>query len=56
MTEKDYQMRLRIINEVAQFIMGFADYSDLDTFHIPMEVMKSLINGVIPDKEVGYDR
>ena len=45
---KEEQKRLGTINEVAQFIMRFADYSTLDTFHIPLEVMKSLINGVIP--------
>jgi len=42
------RVRRGIISEVGRFIMNFAEYSTLDTFHIPLEVMKSLFNGVIP--------
>lgn len=45
------ELRLRTINEVALYIMEFADYTTLDTFHIPLDIMKSLINGVIPYQE-----
>ena len=46
------QLQLRTINEVARFIMRYADYADLDTFRIPLDIMKSLINGIIPYSEL----
>ena len=46
---KERENRKGIISEVARFIMNFADYSDKDTFHIPIEVMKLLICGIIPE-------
>ena len=46
---EDNQLRQGIINEVARFILKFADYSTTDTFHIPLEIMKSLMCGEIPE-------
>ena len=48
---KEHEARLQIISEVANYIMRFADYSTEDVFRIPLDIMKSLKNGIIPHKE-----
>ena len=47
-----HELRKRTISEVARFIMRYADYSTIDVFRIPLDVMRKLAGeGEIPYSE-----